>query len=72
MTRGQVFSLSKSECLTEPIQMQLSQNQKIFLEFFPALLKSAKNLEYFENEDDPQRLFVFEILDCKKLGYLNA
>ena len=52
--------------------MQLSQNHKIFLEFFSGLPKSAENFEYFENEDDPQRLFVFEILDCKKLGYLNV
>ena len=32
-TRGQVLSLSKSECLTESIQMELSQNQKLFAKF---------------------------------------
>ena len=31
-----LFSLSKSERLTEPIQMQLSPNQKIFSQFFTA------------------------------------
>ena len=30
----QVLSLSISECLKQPIQMQLSRNQKIFSEFF--------------------------------------
>ena len=30
----QVFSLSKSECLTQTVQMQLSQYQKIFPQFF--------------------------------------
>ena len=29
-------------------------------------------MEYFEKEHDPQRLFVFEIIDCQKRGYLNA
>ena len=33
-TRWQVFSLTQSESLTPPIQMILSQNQKIFSEFF--------------------------------------
>ena len=47
-TRWQAFSLSKSECLTKRIQMLLSQNQKIFSEFFAAFPKSTKNLEYFE------------------------
>ena len=32
-TRWQVFSLSKCECLTEPIQMQLSQNLRLLAQF---------------------------------------
>ena len=39
-TRWKVFSLSKSECLTQPIQMQLSPNQKLFSEFFSPFPKS--------------------------------
>ena len=46
--------------------MQVSQNQKIFSEFFSAFLKSPYNLEYFEKKDEPQRLFVSEIRDFKK------
>ena len=34
LTPDDKYSLSKSECLSRPIQMQLSQNQKIFTEFF--------------------------------------
>ena len=45
---------SKRECLTQPIQMELSQNQKIFADFFS------------------RRLFVSEIRDYKRRGYLNA
>ena len=51
--------------------MQLSQNQKIFAQFFCAFKKSTSNLKHFEEEeDDPQRLFVSEIIVCKKRSYL--
>ena len=40
-TRWEVFSLSKSECLTQPIQMQLSNNQKKCSEFFSSFPESA-------------------------------
>ena len=42
--------------------MQLSQNRKIFSEFFSAFVQGTKILEYFEKKDDPQRLFVSEII----------
>ena len=56
----------------KPIQMLLSQNQKLFGEFFSAFVESTKNLEYFEKKDIPRKSFVAESLDCKKLRYLNA
>ena len=40
-TRWQVFCLRKSKCLTEPIQMQLSQNQKILAWFFSEFPKTT-------------------------------
>ena len=52
--------------------MILSQNQKIFLELFSAFSQSPWNLEYFFKKDDPLKLFVSEIIDCMKRGYLNA
>ena len=52
--------------------MQLSQNEKIFAQFFSAFKKSTSSLKYFQEEDDPQKLFVSEIIDCKKRGYLSA
>ena len=52
--------------------MQLSPNQKNYSEFFSAFRQSTYNLKYFEKNDDPQRLFVSEIKDCKKRGCLNA
>ena len=48
----------------EPIQIQLSQNTKIFSQYFSAFPKSIRKLEYFEKQEEPQRLFVSEIIDC--------
>ena len=39
--------------LTEPIQMQLSQKQKTFSEFFFAFLKSILNFKHLPKNDDP-------------------
>ena len=39
--------------LTEPIQMQLSQKQKTFSEFFFAFLKSILNFKHLPKKDDP-------------------
>ena len=41
--------------LTQPIQMQLSQKQKTFSEFFFAFLKSKFNFKQFPKKDDPPR-----------------
>ena len=40
--------------LTQPIQMQLSQKQKNFSEFFLAFLKSRLNFEHLHTKDDPR------------------
>ena len=40
--------------LTEPIQIQLSQKQKILSESFFAFLKSILNFKLFITKDDPQ------------------
>ena len=40
--------------LTEPIQIQLSQKQKILSELFFAFLKSILNFKLFITKDDPQ------------------
>ena len=47
--------------LTILIQMQLSQKQKIFLNFFAALLKSSLNFKYFEKEDDVDRFLFLKL-----------
>ena len=41
--------------LTQPIQIQLSQKQKIFSEFFFAFLKTLLNFKPLTKRDDPHR-----------------
>ena len=40
--------------LRQPIQMQLSQKQKTFSEFFFAFLKSILNYKHLPKKDDPR------------------
>ena len=40
--------------LTQPIQMQLFQNQKTFFEFFFTFPKSILNFNHLHKKDDPR------------------
>ena len=40
--------------LTQPIQMQLSQKQKSFFQFFFAFSKSILNFKHLRKKDDPR------------------
>ena len=55
------YPVPKRDNLTILIQMQLSQKQKIFLNFFAALLKSSLNFKYFEKEDDVDRFLFLKL-----------
>ena len=52
--------------------MHLSTNQKIFSWFFYAFPGSTSNMEHVWEKDELWRLFVSQIINYKKLGYLNA
>ena len=45
--------LLNKDNLTQPIQMQLSQKQKILSQFFFAFLKSILNFQHLPKQDDP-------------------
>ena len=45
--------LLKKENLTQPIQIQLSQKEKAFSEFFFSFLKSILNFKHSPTKDDP-------------------
>ena len=51
--------------LREPIQMQLSQKQKLFSELVFAFLKSTLNFKHFQKKCDPQTWSISEITDSK-------
>ena len=53
--------------LTIPIQMQLSEKQKTFSQFFAAFLKFTLNFEHFEKKDDPHRFCISEITDSENV-----
>ena len=50
------YSLLSIDNLTQPIQMDLSQKQKIFSTFFFfAFFQSSLNFEHFQKKDDSHR-----------------
>ena len=49
------------------IQMQLSQKQRKFSQYFTAFLKSTLNFEYFEQKDDRHRFCISDITDSKNV-----
>ena len=62
------YSLRNRKKLPQPIQLQLSKEQKIFSQFFAAFQKSASNVKHFEKKDNPHRLCVSQITDCERCG----
>ena len=62
------YSLLNRDNLTQPIQMQLSQKQKTFSEFFCAFLKSSSNFEHFQKKDDSHSLGISKITESEKQG----
>ena len=61
------YALLNKDNITIPIQMQLSQKQKTFSEFFASFFKSRGNFEHFDKENDPCRFCHFEITDSENL-----
>ena len=54
LTDDEKYSLLYKENLTQPIQILLSQKQKLFSEFFSAFFKPTLNFEHFQKKDDPR------------------
>ena len=62
------YSVPNRDNLTQPIQMQLSQKQKIFAKYFPAFSKSSLNFEHFGKKDDAHSFFISEMTASEKCG----
>ena len=72
LTADDKYSDSNMQSLSQQFQTQLSQKQKTFSLFFIAFLKLAWNLEHFQKRDEYRSLFISEIIDAEKRGYLNV
>ena len=66
------YSLLNRDNLTQPSQMQLSQKQKTFSEYFSAFLKSSLNFEHFQKKYDSHSWGISKITDSEKYGYINV
>ena len=55
LTLDEKHYLLNRDSLTQPIQIQLSQKQKTFSEFFFAFSKSILNFKELPKKDDPDR-----------------
>ena len=53
LTVNDKHSLLNRDNLTQPIQIQLSQEQKNFSEYYFAFLKSILNFKHLPRKDDP-------------------
>ena len=51
-TADDKYSVLNRDNLTQPIQMQLSQKQKVFSQYFSALLKFELSFQHFQKKDD--------------------
>ena len=49
--------------LSVGIQIQLSQKQKTFSQFFAAFIKFSLNVQYFQKNEYPHRFCIFEVTD---------
>ena len=52
----------------QPIQIKLSQKEKIFPGLFSPFSKFKLNFEHFQKKDDPPSLFISEATACEKRG----
>ena len=56
----------------QQLQTPISQKQNIFAGLFIAYLECASNLQHFEKKDEHPSPVISEIIDSKRVGYLNV
>ena len=66
LTAADKYSLLNRDNLTKPIQMLISQKQKLFSEFLKGYLKCTLNFDHFQKKEDPHSRCVFEITETEK------
>ena len=71
-TQSQAFSFSRSEYLTQPIQMQLSPNQKIFCEFIFCISTIYIQFEILWKRRWPSEVISFSTYRQQNAGLLKC
>ena len=66
LTADDKYSFFNRENLTQPIQMELSQKQKPFPQFFSRILKSSWNFQHFQQIDDAHSWCISQNTDSVK------
>ena len=61
LTDDDKYSLLYRDNLTKPIQILLSQKQKVFSQFFSRFFKSTLNFEHFQKKGDPHSRCISQI-----------
>ena len=66
LTANDKYLLRNSENFSELIEMQLSEKQKTFCEYFAPFLKFISNFKHFEKKHDTNSLCISKIADCER------
>ena len=72
LTDVKKYCLLYRDNLTKPIQILLSQKQKLFSQFFAAFFKSALNFEHSRKKDDPHSRCISQITVSEKGDSINV
>ena len=67
LNADEMYLLLHRDNLTITIQMQLSEKQKKFSEFFAEFLKCISNFERFGTKDHPHRYCISEITNSENV-----
>ena len=68
LTAGDMYPVQGCENLQLPIQMQFSEKQKNFTQFFVPFLESSSNFKHLEQKVDSHSSCISKITDCENLG----
>ena len=58
--------------LLQHFQMQLSQKQKMFSEYFSPFSEFRFNFEHFQKKYNPHSCCIFGVMVSEKRGYINV
>ena len=72
LTSDHMYSCYIWEKFLQQLQTQLSSKPKTFSQIFIAFSRSTEKFQPFQTEYQLHSLNIFEVIDSKKCGYLNA